>query len=55
VLRLVGVDDSTAVAIALLDRVIGYWSVILVGLPLYILHARKDVEAVPAPTPAPAD
>ena len=55
VLRLVGVDDSTAVAIALLDRVIGYWSVILVGLPLYILHARKDVAALPAPAPAPAD
>lgn len=52
VLRLVGVDDSTAVAIALLDRVIGYWSVILVGLPLYVLNARKDIEVVPSPAPA---
>ncbi len=44
VLRLVGVDDSTAVAIALLDRVIGYWSIIAIGLPIYVLHARKDIE-----------
>jgi glycosyltransferase 2 family protein len=48
VLRLVGVDDSTAVAIALLDRVIGYWSVIAIGLPIYVLHARKDIEAQPS-------
>ncbi len=44
VLRLVGVDDSTAVAIALLDRVIGYWSVIAVGLPLYVLHTRREIK-----------
>jgi glycosyltransferase 2 family protein len=55
VLRLVGVDDSTAVAIALLDRVIGYWSVIAVGLPLYVLHARKELDSQPTPLIAPAD
>ncbi len=51
VLRLVGVDDSTAVAIALLDRVIGYWSIILVGLPLYLFRMRREIE-VPSASPS---
>ena len=55
VLRLVGVDDSTAVAIALLDRVIGYWSVIAVGLPLYVFHARKEIDTQPSLSTARAD
>jgi uncharacterized membrane protein YbhN (UPF0104 family) len=43
VLPLVGVSDDAAAAIAILDRIISYWSLILVGLPLYVLYVRRDV------------
>jgi uncharacterized membrane protein YbhN (UPF0104 family) len=43
VLTFVGAGDDTAAAITILDRVISYWSLIIVGLPLYILHIRRDV------------
>jgi uncharacterized membrane protein YbhN (UPF0104 family) len=43
VLPLVGVREDSAAAIAILDRIISYWSLILVGLPLYALHVRRDV------------
>lgn len=43
VLPLVGVSEDSAAAIAILDRSISYFSLILVGLPLYILYVRRDV------------
>ncbi|HYH11115.1 MAG TPA: lysylphosphatidylglycerol synthase transmembrane domain-containing protein, partial [Thermomicrobiales bacterium] len=45
VLPLVGVSEDSAAAIAFLDRSISYFSLIVVGLPLYILHVRRDVAA----------
>jgi uncharacterized protein (TIRG00374 family) len=39
----VGVIQSKAVAIALLDRFVTYWSLILVGLPLYLWMLRRDI------------
>lgn len=54
VLTFVGLGDDTATAITILDRVISYWSLIVVGLPLYILHVRRDVAApVAGTTPSP--
>lgn len=43
VLALVGVGEDIAAAIVILDRIISYWSLIVVGLPLYTLHVRRDV------------
>ena len=43
VLPLVGVAEDSAAAIAILDRLISYWSLIIVGLPLYIRYVRRDV------------
>jgi glycosyltransferase 2 family protein len=45
VLPLVGVAEDSAAAIAILDRLISYWSLIVVGLPLYVLYVRRDVAA----------
>ncbi|HVL24634.1 MAG TPA: lysylphosphatidylglycerol synthase transmembrane domain-containing protein [Thermomicrobiales bacterium] len=39
----VGVAPEKAAAIAFLDRFITYWSLILVGLPLYIWMLRRDI------------
>ena len=41
VLKAVGVDDATAVSIALLDRLINYWSIIAGGIIVYIASHRK--------------
>ena len=41
VLKTVGVDDGTAFSIAVLDRVINYWSIIFGGIVVYILSHRK--------------
>jgi uncharacterized protein (TIRG00374 family) len=41
VLKAVGVDDATAVSIALLDRLINYWSIIAGGIIVYIVSHRK--------------
>ena len=38
--------------VKILDRIISYWSLIVVGLPLYILHVRRDVAPVVHPGPA---
>ncbi len=51
ILPLVGVASDSAAAIAILDRVISYMSLIVVGLPLYIIHVRGDV-AGPRRNPA---
>ena len=46
VLKLVDVNPDMAGSIAVLDRVIGYWSLILVGLILYGLRLRRDLRRV---------
>ena len=46
VLKLVDVDADMAGSIAVLDRVIGYWSLILVGLILYAIRMRRDLRPV---------
>jgi len=46
VLKLVHVNADLAGSIAILDRVIGYWSLIVVGIVLYIHRMRRDVQAV---------
>ena len=39
----IGVAPDMALAITLLDRVIGYWSIIAVGLVLYLLRMRREL------------
>lgn len=41
VLQLFGVDGATAVSIALLDRLINYWSIVLGGFLIYLVSRRK--------------
>jgi uncharacterized membrane protein YbhN (UPF0104 family) len=43
VLKIVDVDASLAGSIALMDRLITYWSLVAVGLILYIRRLRSDV------------
>ena len=43
VLKVVDVSPDMAGSIAILDRLIGYWSLILVGIILYIMRVRRDV------------
>lgn len=45
VLKLVDVDADLASSIAILDRVIGYWSLIAVGMVLYMVRLRRDVSS----------
>jgi uncharacterized protein (TIRG00374 family) len=47
VLKLVDVHADLASSIAILDRVIGYWSLIVVGLVLYLHRLRRDVRVDP--------
>jgi hypothetical protein len=54
VLPLVGVGDDAAAAIAILDRIISYWSLILVGLPLYVMYVRRDVASAVQQEPSSA-
>jgi uncharacterized membrane protein YbhN (UPF0104 family) len=54
VLPLVGVQEDAAAAIAILDRIISYWSLILVGLPLYIMYVRRDVASAVQQEPSSA-
>jgi glycosyltransferase 2 family protein len=41
----VGVDERSAVSVAFLDRFVTYWSLILIGLPLYFWVLRRDIAA----------
>lgn len=43
VLDLVGIDTGMGGSIAVLDRVIGYWSVIVLGLVLYLVRTRREL------------
>lgn len=45
VLDLVGVSTGMGGSIAVMDRVVGYWSVIAVGLVLYLLRMRRELVA----------
>jgi uncharacterized membrane protein YbhN (UPF0104 family) len=44
-LRQINVPASTAGAIALLDRVITYVSLIVIGIPLYFWLLRRDIRS----------
>lgn len=50
----VGVQQDTAAAIAILDRVVTYWSLIVVGIPLYLVNLRRDVTTTLEPASKPA-
>ncbi len=54
VLPLVGISGDAAAAIAILDRIISYWSLILVGLPLYVMYVRRDVASAVQQEPSSA-
>lgn len=41
VLKQLGMDDTTAGAVALLNRLINYWSIVLFGAVLYIFSRKK--------------
>jgi glycosyltransferase 2 family protein len=52
VLKLVDVQEDMAGSIVFLDRLIGYWSLVLVGLVLYVWRLKTEVAAVAAPANA---
>lgn len=41
VLQFVGVERNAAASVAVLDRVIGYWSILLIGAVFYLFSKRK--------------
>ena len=41
ILQFVGVERNAAASVAVIDRVIGYWSVLLIGLAIYIFSRKK--------------
>jgi uncharacterized membrane protein YbhN (UPF0104 family) len=41
ILQFVGVERNAAASVAVVDRVIGYWSVLLIGLIVYIFSRKK--------------
>lgn len=41
ILQWVGVERNAAASVAVIDRVIGYWSVLLIGLVIYIFSKKK--------------
>lgn len=41
ILQWVGVESNAAASVAVLDRVIGYWSVLLFGVAIYIFSKRR--------------
>lgn len=47
IFKLVGMAKETAAAVALLDRVIGYWSIIAIGLPLYLWNMHHEIKEAP--------
>lgn len=52
IFKLVGMAKETAAAVALLDRVIGYWSIIIIGLPLYIWNMHHEIKDAPVEEPS---
>ncbi|MGI8484912.1 MAG: lysylphosphatidylglycerol synthase transmembrane domain-containing protein [Thermomicrobiales bacterium] len=49
----VGIKGDAAAALALLDRVVTYWSLIAIGLPVYIISLRHAVPIKPGETKTP--
>ncbi len=49
----VGIKGDAAAALALLDRVVTYWSLIAIGLPVYIISLRHAVPIKPNATSTP--
>lgn len=47
VLPVVGVEGDTATAIVVVERSISYWSLIVVGMVLYVVSMRREVAATP--------
>jgi len=43
ILGQVGLAENAAAAITFVDRLVSYWSLILVGLPLYLVHLRHSM------------
>jgi uncharacterized protein (TIRG00374 family) len=43
ILGQVDVAENAAAAVTFVDRLISYWSLILVGLPLYLMHLRRSI------------
>ncbi|HYF64059.1 MAG TPA: flippase-like domain-containing protein, partial [Herpetosiphonaceae bacterium] len=41
IMTLFGVDKASSTAVALLDRGINYWSIVVFGLILYLFSKRK--------------
>jgi uncharacterized membrane protein YbhN (UPF0104 family) len=54
VLPLAGVGEDSAAAIVILDRMISYWSLIVIGIPLYVLYVRRDVASAVRQEPSSA-
>lgn len=44
-LQELNVHEGSAAAIAILDRLATYWSLILIGLPLYFINFRKEIKS----------
>jgi uncharacterized protein (TIRG00374 family) len=49
VLSLVSINENMGASVALMDRLIGYWSLILIGIVLYVRRLKSEVQAVEAP------
>ena len=52
VLSLVEIDENMGLSVAFMDRLIGYWSLVLVGIILYIRRVKTDVLTTAAPAHA---
>jgi uncharacterized protein (TIRG00374 family) len=46
----VGINETNGLSIAFMDRLIGYWSLVLIGLVLYVRRVRADVRSAEATT-----
>jgi len=50
VLSIVEIDKNMGLSVAFMDRLIGYWSLVVVGLVLYIRRVRSEMLAAePSP------
>jgi uncharacterized protein (TIRG00374 family) len=49
VLKLVDIDPDMASSVAFMDRLIGYWSLILIGVILYVRRLKTEVTTAEVP------